>query len=192
MAHPARSDNVVKMLNDLDLPESIVSWADDPNGGAMSTARKAWQTPFPEGCTHRLVLQDDAELCDNFKEIAEIVASKHPDEIVTFCHEKEFDTDERYQPFELTMGVALMVPVKLLDDFWWFVEKRVPLFAGHFAEDVLKRDTSCMRMWLRYRHIPCITTVPTLVQHIGDVSLVGIDRLRVAPDFDKHPPLTGW
>ena len=41
-------------------------------------------------------------------------------------------------------------------------------------------------------NIKGVTTVPSLVQHIGDESLVGIKRHRVALDFTIDPPLEGW
>lgn len=190
MAHPSRHENVLKMLDAIGMDESIVTWDDRENGGdAMYTARKAWQSPIPHGCTHRLVLQDDGEICEGFLEIAEQAAKSHPNSIVSFFHQGERQTDERYMEEVFSVGVALMIPVKYLDDLWWYVDKRIPEVA---LPDVALRDTSCIRRWRRYRDIPCYTTVPTLVQHIGDESLVGIDRKRVSLDFTKHPPLTGW
>ena len=85
-----------------------------------------------------------------------------------------------------------MIPVKLLDDFWWFVDNRLPVIAKPRLNELLKHDTTCMRYWLRYRNIPCVTTVPSLVQHIGDNSLVGINRKRISKDYTKTPPTTGW
>lgn len=193
MAHPSRRENVTKMLQALGLSEVIVAWDDRPGkNDAMYTARKAWTAPIPDGCTHRLVLQDDGELCEGFLEIAEQVAAKHPQEIVSFMHEGEVPGEGRYRPHVFSVGVALMIPVALLDDLWWFVDNRLPVVALPHLREIIKHDTTCIRYWLRYRHIPCITTVPSLVQHIGDESLVGIDRRRVAPDYTKTPPLSGW
>ena len=193
MAHPSRRENVMKMLQALNLSEDVVAWDDRPGkNDAMYTARKAWTAPIIDGYTHRLVLQDDGELCDNFLEIAEQVAAKHPREIVSFMHEGEIPGDGRYRSHVFSVGVALMIPVLLLDDLWWFVDNRLPVVALPNLHEIIKHDTTCIRYWLRYRHIPCITTVPSLVQHIGDESLVGIDRKRIAPDYTKTPPLCGW
>ena len=193
MAHPSRSENVTKMLQALNFSEDIVVWDDRPGkNDAMYTARKAWTAPIHGGCTHRLVLQDDGELCEGFLEIAEQVAAKHPQEIVSFMHEGEVPSEGRYRPHVFSVGVALMIPVALLDDLWWFVDNRLPVVALPHLHEIIKHDTTCIRYWLRYRDIPCITTVPSLVQHIGDESLVGIDRKRIAPDYTKTPPLTGW
>jgi hypothetical protein len=40
--------------------------------------------------------------------------------------------------------------------------------------------------------VPIINTVPSLVQHIGDNSLVGCKEKRIAIDFVKSPPVLGW
>jgi hypothetical protein len=79
MAHPMRKDNVLKTLRTLNLSPSVVSWDDRPadkGGDAIYTARKAWTCPLPLDCTHRVVLQDDILLCDNFKKYAELAAEE--------------------------------------------------------------------------------------------------------------------
>lgn len=193
MAHPSRRDNVLKMLADLGMDGSIVVWDDRENGGdAMYTARKAWQFPIPEGCTHRLVLQDDGELCEGFLAIAQQAAKSHPNSVVSFMYEGARDTDSRYIQEVFTVGVALMIPVCLLDDLWRFVDVDMLKLPEEFRKKTLLHDTSCIRLWMRERRIKSYTTVPTLVQHIGDESLVGIDRHRVSADYTKHPPMTGW
>ena len=193
MAHPSRKENVYKILKILDLSDSIVTWDDRPGiNDAMYTARKAWTLPIPYGCTHRLVLQDDIEVCDNFINIVNEVAKSNPNQIVSFAHLDALDCVSRYHECLFDMGVALMVPVKLLDDFWWFVDNRLPVIAKPSFNTIIKIDTTCMRYWVRYRNIPCVTTVPSLVQHIGDDSLVGIDRKRISKDYTKTPPITGW
>lgn len=194
MAHPARAENVSVMLSQLGLSEGIVTWADpDDPGGIMSTARKAWTAPVPDGCTHRIVLQDDGDICNGFLEIAEQAAKRHPNEIVTFFHMGDFDQNIRYQEYMLSVGVALMLPVHLIERFFDFYDNDLHRYvAKELLADFSKADTSCMRLWARNEHIQCVTTVPTLVQHIGDVSLIGIERRRVATDFCKNPPVTGW
>lgn len=194
MAHPSRSRNVGAMLQSLGMSEDIVVWDDRENGGdAMYTARKAWTAPIPEGCTHRIVFQDDGDICDNFMAIAEKAAAKHPNTVVTFFHMGEMPKDERYQEYMLSVGVALMLPVKVIERWFDFVDNRIQNYcAKELLPDILKADTSCLRLFLRNAHIPCVTTVPTLVQHIGDNSLVGINRRRVAVDFEKYPTLSGW
>lgn len=194
MAHPSRAENVAKIREALNLPEDAISWAVmDGSSSPMATARMAWNAPIPDGCTHRIVIQDDAEICNGFLCIAEKAAAKHPDEIVTFFHMGELPDGERYQEYMLSVGVALMLPVKLIAKFFHYIDNDIHRYcAKELLPDLLKADTSCMRSWARNRHIRCVTTVPTLVQHIGDESLVGINRRRVATDYTKKPPKSGW
>lgn len=192
MAHPSRKSTVIEILKELNLPEEVVSWDDRENGGdAMYTARKAWQFPIPEGCTHRLVLQDDIEVCNSLCEIIESIAICHPDEIVTLFHCETYSSDKRYEEISKIYGCGIMIPVKLLDDLWYFVDNEIDKWIAN-ANEIAKIDTNCILAWSIIKKIPKITTVPSLLQHIGDISLVGIDKQRVSPDFEKNPPLTDW
>jgi hypothetical protein len=57
MAHPSRKDNIKQIQQQLNLSDDSIFWDDRENGGdAMYTAKKAWSSPIPEGCTHRLVI----------------------------------------------------------------------------------------------------------------------------------------
>ena len=193
MAHPSRAENVRRMLDALNLPDSVVIWDNRPDGGdAMYTARKAWEYPMPDGCTHRLVLQDDAEICDGFTAIAEQVAGRHTDKVITFMHEGSIESNERYVPFVFSVGVAIMIPAHLIPKLWAFVDNDLIRYTGPTYDRVIKHDTTCIRLWMANRGVPCVTTVPSIVQHIGDESLVGSKDKRISTDYTKNPPLTGW
>lgn len=194
MAHPSRKENVQNIQQTLNLSDNSIFWDDRINGGdAMYTAKKAWQSPIPNGCTHRLVIQDDVIISNNFLEIIQTVANKYQNQVITFSHIEELDKNTRYHTSNtFSMGCAIMIPVKYLNKMWWFIDNRIEVFLKPKCPEILKRDTSCIRAWMRHYDIEGITTVPSLVQHIGDESLVGIKRHRVAPDFTMNPPLTGW
>lgn len=192
MAHPSRAENVEKILASLDLPPKTVYWDDRIKGGdAMYTAKKAWSAPVPIGCTHRLVIQDDILVCNNFCEIANKIAEKYPDEVITFFHCDNFPQDIRYQIDTNIYGCGIMIPVKYLNDLWDFIYMELDdTIPEH--HNIKLRDTSCIRVWARTRDIPCYTTVPSLLQHIGDTSLVGIKKQRVAPDYCENPNIEEW
>lgn len=59
MAHPSRTDNVDRILADLDT-EATVVW--DEGRGLWDTARRAWLAHGVDA-THHLVLQDDVVVC---------------------------------------------------------------------------------------------------------------------------------
>ena len=193
MAHPSRKENVEKILASLSLSPDIVIYDERENGGdAMYTAQKAWNLPLYDGCTHRLVLQDDIEICDNFLEIVEIVAQKHQSELVSFFHCEKYDGNVRYEHTRRVWGCALMLPAKLISSCWDYI-RRIPEKSWcDKPEIIMRHDTDCIFVWAIENNIPIINTVPSLVQHIGNNSLVGIKEKRVAPDFIKLPPVTGW
>lgn len=186
MAHPSRRENVLKILSELNLDESIVAWDDrEKLGDAMYTAKKAWLAPVPPGCTHRLVLQDDIEVCDNFLMLADIVAEQNKDCIISFFHCEKYDTDEPYQDIKVMWGCGIMMPVDIMETVWNYIDymgKHPNLFKEH---DLLK-DTNSIKIAATNNNIPIKNTVPSLVQHIGDTSLVGYKATRVAKDYKKQ------
>lgn len=193
MAHPSRKENVERIREALNLAYDAITLDDRPGcNDAMYTARKTWAEPIPKGCTHRVVIQDDAEVCENFTEIAEKVAQKFPDEIISFFHCEDFPNDKRYHEGHTVWGVALMIPVHLLPSLWEFVDNHVERVSGVLSEKILKKDTDCIRLWKNHRGIPYYVTTPSIVQHIGDSSLVGVEKKRIALDYTKNPPVSGW
>ena len=177
MAHPSRQKNVRRILKQLNLTESNVIWDDRKEfGGAMYTARKAWLAPFPDGCSHRIVIQDDAEICNNFILIANQIVKTHPNEIISFFHIDKMTNNTRYcKCRSLPGGVAIMLPKEFILEFFDYVDNSIQLDCPkNLLNEILKADTDCLRLWMRHKKIQCITTVPSLVQHLGDISLVGI------------------
>ena len=194
MAHPSRRENVRKILSKLSLQENVVIWDDRENGGdAMYTAKKAWTSPVPNGCTHRLVLQDDIEICDNFIDIVEQISIKNTSQIVSLFHCEKYEDDIRYISTRRLWGCAIMMPVSFIPLCWEYIE-HIPEkpWCGDNAETIMRHDNDCIALWSIDNSIPVINTFPSLVQHIGDDSLVGIKEKRIAQDFIKSPPLTGW
>lgn len=184
----------MRILSKLSLQEDVVIWDDRENGGdAMYTAKKAWTSPVPNGCTHRLVLQDDIEICDNFIDIVEQISKKNTSQIVSLFHCEKYEDDIRYIITRRLWGCAIMMPVSFIPLCWEYIE-HIPEkpWCGDNAETIMRHDNDCIALWSIDNSIPVINTVPSLVQHIGDNSLVGIKEKRIAQDFIKSPPLTGW
>lgn len=193
MAHPSRREHVEHILAVLSLPEDAVAWDDrETTGDAMYTSLKAWTQPLPDGCTHRLVLQDDVEPCDNFLEIAEQVAANFPAQIVSFFHCERYPDGTRYKRTSFLWGCAVMLPATLVKNCWDFIERipEQPWYRN--AGDIMHHDDNCILAWAVFNEVPIINTVPALVQHVGDMSLVGTAEKRTAPDYTKTPPTTGW
>lgn len=196
MAHPSRKQNVINILSTLSLPKENVVWDDRDSGGdAMYTSQKAWNAPIPEGCTHRLVLQDDIELCENFIEIIEKIAKTHTNEIISLFHCEIYpNNNTKYIFAKHLWGCAIMMPITLIPKCWQYIQD-IPnklWYKRNKLDFIMQHDNDCIMLWAIENQIPVINTIPSLVQHIGNESLVGIKEHRVAKDFIKIPSVTDW
>ena len=172
MASPKRADNVARLLQKLNLSSDAVTWDDRPNGGdAMYTARKTWLHPLPEGATHRMVLQDDVEVCKNFAQIVSIIADTHPHRVITGIH---FLQPSNYPNYNNTTyyrvnnmpGCAIMMPVSTIE----------PCMAWCDASDDMERkphDDLMISKYCQEHNVMMVCTIPCIVQHPDDNSLFG-------------------
>ena len=188
MAHPKRKENVMKILSMLNMDESIVCWDDRPSGGdAWYTARKAWSSPIPEGCTHRLVLQDDVELCDDFIKHATSIADRHKTHavsLINFLQPKNYPNyrNTPYYKLDVMAGCAIMLPVNIINDMiQWCDESEDEILKPH--------DDLMISKYCREHNILKVATIPSIVQHIGHESLFdkeyGWDRM--SKNYQKRP-----
>lgn len=162
-------ENLSKQLNN----NVDVYYDDRENGGGiLYTAKKAWLSPIQDGETHRCVFTDDLIVCDNFIKIAETIAQERPWDIISFFpvgYMKFTDDDVKelnlnpnthnYLPSIGFSGCAIMMPVEYIRDIYKHADDN-----GDDELVVLK--------YAAKNHIKTITILPSVVQHIGDVSLV--------------------
>jgi len=165
MAHPKRRDLVMALLRRLGRNDDIVTWDDRPRGGdAQYTSRLTWLQPMPPGAMHRLVLQDDADVCDDFTAIVERAARAHPDAIMTFFHTgMRFSDRKVHSPYVLLPGanihgVAIMMHAGLIGPCHDWI-------ARHLGEAYPHNDRAIGEFALADR-VKCITTVPSICQHL--------------------------
>nr|DAE15397.1 MAG TPA: hypothetical protein [Siphoviridae sp. ctdcr45] len=187
MAHPKRADNVSRLLQQLKLPEAAVCWDDRPTGGdAMYTARKAWTANAPKGATHRLVLQDDVEISNNFLDIVRKAAKLHPWAVHTFITFERLDgyanpTGTPYYAVDSVPGPAIMMPIRLVPRMISYCDAMKDAAIG-------KHNDLLISEWCRRNRIKMIATSPCIVQHIGDVSLLpaSYDWVRRSQNYDAN------
>ena len=71
-----RNEMIAAMNEELQLPDSDIIYDERPEGGdVFPVAKQAWLAPYAEGETHRVVLNDDLEVCEGFREICEHIAA---------------------------------------------------------------------------------------------------------------------
>ena len=188
MAHPSRKNNVDKILKKLGLPEDIVVWDDRLSGGdAWYTARKAWALPISKECTHRLVLQDDVDICDDFITHATAIADQHKTHAVTLINFKNPRNypNKRNTPYystSLMPGQAIMLPRDVIKPCidWCDIPKNAR-FGLH--DDLLISD------YCSQNKILMVCTVPSIVQHLDGESLLSVNYSwkRVSKNYEENP-----
>lgn len=187
----ARDDMIAATASKLSISSDNIHYDDRPNGGLMMyTAKKAWLASIPENITHRIALADDVEVCDNFLEIAEQIAEAHPKSIISFF---PYDFMKRVPQIEgcdtpyfkarVLSGCAIMMPVEYIQPCFKYVKERY--------NDVCA-DDEAIQSWAESEGIEILTTIPALVQHIGDESIANKGCfIRRTVYYDKNP-VANW
>ena len=191
MAVKPRRNMVLKMCEQMGLDEAdTVIYDDRPyGGGTLYTCRKCWEAPVPEGVTHRLVLQDDVLLCNNFVEIMNRIAEAHPEFIFTlFCPRIRMENALPDSPYIIikgcnTWGPGNMMPVSYIRPMFEFVDRELgPDFPF---------DDGIYSWWAQREKVYIASTIPSTVQHLCPTqSTLGynnknkITKVWTGPDLD--------
>ena len=102
-----------------------------------TACKKAFTQPVPDGVTHRLVLQDDVELCPNFSVYLNLVINTHPD-VILMLTSADFDCPNSYvdnlkTPYievgYIIQTCALLIPIKYINDIFNWIEDQYPQIA---------------------------------------------------------------
>lgn len=166
MAVKPRRKIVLSMLDQLGLSEEeTVIYDDRPNGGGtLYTCRKCWEAPIPDGVTHRLVLQDDVLLCNDFIEIMNKIVNVHPEFIFTlYCPRLRFEDAVSGSPYIIikgcnTWGPGNMMPVSYIKSIFDFVDAEL----GHD----FPFDDGIYSWWAQREKVYIASTIPSTIQHL--------------------------
>ena len=166
MAVKPRRKMVLAMCDKLGLSEDeCVIYDDRPNGGGTYyTCRKAWSAPMPDDVTHRIVLQDDLALCNDFMQIADRMVTAHPDVFFTlFCPRVHFEDRLPESPYLIvkgynTWGQGIILPREYI--------KKVMRFSDEELGTDFQWDDGQYAWYAKENSIPIMTTVPSLLQHL--------------------------
>jgi len=158
-----RSANVYSLLGAI--PGARVLVDEDGSGearigvkrGCWPSARRAWSLPALDDETHRLVLEDDAHLCDRFVELAREAIERAPHAAISY--------------FRGARGcsVATSIPVALLPEWLAWAEIEATRTPHH---DLM------IAMGMRELARDHFYTRPSLVEHGPLPSLLGHGELR--------------
>ena len=187
----ARDDMITATVNKLDLSDDCVHYDDRPNGGFMIyTAKKAWLAPIQDGVTHRVVLADDVEVCGDFLNICKQIAEAHPKSIISFFpyefmkrnHEIE-GCDTPYFKASILSGCGIMMPVEYIEPCFSYIKDR-------FNDEC--PDDFAIQSWADANRIQILTTIPALLQHIGDESIANKGCFIRRTVYYENNPVSDW
>lgn len=159
-----REKFILNMLNSLSMDETIVSYDEDglPKN-AMRNARKTWTKPTKH--SHICVMQDDLELCDNFKEIVEECAKQFPNCVFSFYNSRlRWEDKAKDTPYLKVNGCGMygqiiMMPTSFVEPLFFWCDK---VYGRDYPHD----DT-VIGFFCSVHNIPVMTTIPCIVQHLG-------------------------
>lgn len=177
------------LQSQLNLNDEDIFFDDRPfRGMAYYTARKAWMAPFKEEETHRLVFPEDMIVCNNFYDNVYQILQNHPDKVISllvmnyFKKEwaKNLTTPYTYSYF--CYGNGIIIPRQYIRPMIEWIDQKYKDKIDFIADDIAITE------WLQLNKIPIISTVPNLVEHIGDISIEDERRpIRRSFYFEENP-----
>lgn len=149
---------------------------------------KGWESFKEINCSHCMFMDDDLDFCDGFLDICEKIIKTHPDAIIGlfpyYYRDKEVIQNESpYWEAGIVSGACIIIPKKYLNNICEFMFSRC---------DKISQDDLLIYMWCLYNRIPMITTIPSLVQHIGDQSLYNPTAPIRRTQYFKKNPIADW
>ena len=177
MAHPSRAARAERLRSRFSRFPARVCYDPEPAGppSTVRTARLAWQ-PWDPAATHHLVLQDDVTLTDDFEAtLLEVIAHEPAAALGLFC---EWGSYTSY-----AVRLALMSGhawTESVDSYFPTVAGVLPRraaegLAAHLAGTVAEAidDVTVFSYLTHGERLRILLTIPQLVQHEGDVSIIG-------------------
>lgn len=182
---------IANTVNKLGLSYDNVHYDDRIERGLMMyTAKKAWLAPIPNGVTHRVALADDVEVCDGFWEICEQIVETHPDKIISLFPYEFMERnplidgyDTPYFKCSILSGCAIIMPVQYIKPCFEYVKDRF--------NDVCADDEG-IQAYADSHGIGMLTTIPAIIQHIGDISIANVGCFIRRTVYYQNKPMANW
>lgn len=183
---PSRMENIETNKKRLHVPDECI-FIDEDYDGVIPTAKRAWLHPTDK--PYVLVLQDDVELCDNFAKYVNAIIKAQPDAIISLFITQlttpnslnRVPTDSPYVRVPYVSGQGIIMPTK-------YVKECIDSWQPNNPGD----DTNITK-WANDNDIPVITTIPMILQHIGDESVFDPSRTMGRSVFySKRPRGVHW
>lgn len=177
MAHPRRAAAATALA--ASLPELGATVVLDPNPdgppATLRTAAEAWAA-VPDGATHHVVLQDDATPCAGFAEALQGLLGLRPDLPISLHTEWGSGSATMVRWAALSGGGLVRCVDEYVPTVGLVLPARLARELGEFARTWPDRelpDDVAVARFLAEKGVPPYVASPNLVEHDGDLSLVG-------------------
>jgi hypothetical protein len=192
---PKRDDDPVYQRLVSDVPEAKVVTDPDPQSDYASTWRTYREclrsTPAP--ATHRLVLQDDVQVCRNFVRGVEAAVKAYPDDLLSFfiSHAPPYSAVANSHAWEAgdawsvldtrewTPTQALCWPVWMIAPLLRYTDRN-PLNGTYVADDQVVSG------FMRAKSLIGLASVPSLVEHVHAETTTLNDMDQVVNRVGRH------
>lgn len=163
-----RAPMIARLMQETGLDRSCVVLDDRGiagGGDAWYNAKRAWLSPIPEGVTHRMVLQDDILICNDFIDICNKAIRQFPDAIWSmhsgvWVLPKYRTIDSPYIQIRgcKTSGEAIIMPVE-------HIEKMIAWSDAVFGRQY-KHDDGRIGFYALANNVRMMGTIPSLTEHL--------------------------
>lgn len=167
MVHPSRIQHVKNYMLPR-LPGDTQVFVDSMLQGLWWNAKRCHNSFRPEH-THQLVLQDDLTFCKDFVETVYKILEVAPDKIISLYSSqgeatKVVEQGKHWLTRNGISGQAIVMPVSTEQRWQLWYNRNIPNSPTDLGDDIR------ISMYIHFVEKVCWLPVPTVVQHIGNMS----------------------
>lgn len=188
MGVPKRIDHVRYLQKRLGIPYENV-FIDEERKGCVWNAKRAWLKETDK--KYVMVIQDDIELCNDFPYYLNKIVATHPADVISlycpyftyrFKFSKDICRESPYITSPSLSGQALLMKSELVHDC-----------VNSWGKDARGDDASIQFYFYKKGVESFLTTVPFIIQHVGDKSVHDPARSMGRSEFyDADPSWVKW
>lgn len=168
MGIPQRMDNIEILKKQLDLTSDDIFLDIEGKKNPMWTWKQTARVKADDDITHRVIIQDDAILCDDFKQFCEYLVNRFPDAIWMLYNHKDLTNGiPKYVVFRpgcCMGGVVSIIPIKYINDIIKLHEDKHSDFTN---------DDKFIHYWANNNNVDVFSTFPSVIGTIPGESSLG-------------------
>lgn len=162
MAHPKRKNIIEEFCKKYNIAQDCISY--DDSGSALNGARRAYLAPIDDNVTHRLILQDDVLIVNNFFDIVQKNIEMFPHAVFSYYEGRDVTFADKIKPSPYIKmqgccicGLAVVMPKDFIHPCFSWIDDNFPADYKH--------DDCAIGLYCLLHGISVFSTIPSLVQH---------------------------